>query len=505
MIAGGLAARLAWFAATRFTFEDAFITFQFAKRLAGGEGFVYNPGEPIYGTTTPLFTLLLAGWLKLFPGHPVAGATLLDLAASAGALVLTWAALTRLGVTPRARLCAIGALAICDKLWLHDTGGMETPLLLCLMAASGYACLRGWPVRAGITGGLLLWTRLDTVTWLAALFAAAIWTTRRVPWRAIVSAAATYAPWLVFAVATFNSPIPHTIIAKWFSYSAFHPPPWRTSAAALLAQISPSNALGVPAVWPLTLSAVLLAAAALGLSRIRSHPALVALPVFASIEALHIVATGATFETRYCVPMLAVLLVLAGLEIDRAWDFLGARPLRRRACALAAGGLAATFVASAYVSARRYRDVQVYRHERGLTAVGNWLHAHTPRDASVFLEPLGYAGYFADRHMIDGVGLISPQVVELKKQGLYDESQLVSHIRPDFFVCHCDAAALGPKADQEDRVLSLYTLQVTINPFGFDARRPQKRNLAWVSCYEIWARDGTRTSGPTAASPRAGS
>lgn len=154
VIAAGLAARLAWLAATRFTFEDAFITFQFAKRLSGGEGFVYNPGEPIYGTTTPLFTLLLAGWLKLFPGHPVAGATLLDLAASAGALALTWAALTRLGVTPRARLWAIGALAICDKLWLHDAGGMETPLLLCLMAASGYAALRGWPVRGGIARGL---------------------------------------------------------------------------------------------------------------------------------------------------------------------------------------------------------------------------------------------------------------------------------------------------------------------------------------------------------------
>jgi hypothetical protein len=272
-----------------------------------------------------------------------------------------------------------------------------------------------------------------------------------------------------------------------------------------LAQISPSNALGAPAIWPLTLSAVLLAAAALGLSRIRSHPALVALPVFASIEGLHIVATGATFETRYCVPMLAVLLVLAGLGFDQAWDFLGARPRLRRACALAAVGLAVAFVASAYVSARRYRDVQVYRHEQGLMAVGKWLHAHTPRHASVFLEPLGYAGYFADRRMIDGVGLISPQVVELKKQGLYDESQLVSHIRPDFFVCHCDTAVLGPKADPGDPVLSLYMLQVTINPFGFDARRPQKRNLAWVSCYEIWARGAASSSEPTAATSRGGS
>ena len=56
-----------WFAlSTRIALEDAFITFRYARNIAQGLGFVYNPGERVLGTTTPLQTLLLAGLGFLF-------------------------------------------------------------------------------------------------------------------------------------------------------------------------------------------------------------------------------------------------------------------------------------------------------------------------------------------------------------------------------------------------------------------------------------------------------
>src|SRR5215210_2075718 len=47
--------------------DDAYITFRYARNLAAGMGFVYNPGEAVLGTTTPGYTLLLvpAAWLGL--------------------------------------------------------------------------------------------------------------------------------------------------------------------------------------------------------------------------------------------------------------------------------------------------------------------------------------------------------------------------------------------------------------------------------------------------------
>ncbi|MBZ0305706.1 MAG: hypothetical protein K8I82_06525, partial [Anaerolineae bacterium] len=38
------------------TVDDAFITFRYSRNLVEGNGFVYNPGDKVLGTTTPLYT-----------------------------------------------------------------------------------------------------------------------------------------------------------------------------------------------------------------------------------------------------------------------------------------------------------------------------------------------------------------------------------------------------------------------------------------------------------------
>lgn len=48
-----------------FTVDDSFISYRYARNLARGLGLVYNPGERIEGYTNFLFTVLLAGGIKL--------------------------------------------------------------------------------------------------------------------------------------------------------------------------------------------------------------------------------------------------------------------------------------------------------------------------------------------------------------------------------------------------------------------------------------------------------
>ena len=43
-----------------FPLDDAWIHLHFARNLAEGAGFAYNPGRPVAGSTAPLWTLLLA-------------------------------------------------------------------------------------------------------------------------------------------------------------------------------------------------------------------------------------------------------------------------------------------------------------------------------------------------------------------------------------------------------------------------------------------------------------
>lgn len=70
-------------------YDDAFITLRYARNLAEGVGFVYNPGEWILGTTTPGFGMLLSLFYLVdlpMPGTVVALSILCD----AATLYLTW-------------------------------------------------------------------------------------------------------------------------------------------------------------------------------------------------------------------------------------------------------------------------------------------------------------------------------------------------------------------------------------------------------------------------------
>ena len=75
------------------TIDDSYITFRYARNLLAGEGFVYNPGVPVQGTTTPLYTLLMTGLGALAGGtqadFPVI-AWLFNAAADAAACILLW-------------------------------------------------------------------------------------------------------------------------------------------------------------------------------------------------------------------------------------------------------------------------------------------------------------------------------------------------------------------------------------------------------------------------------
>ncbi len=50
------------------TIDDAFITFRYSRNIVSGAGFVYNPGVHTLGTTTPLYTLLMA-LISAITGH----------------------------------------------------------------------------------------------------------------------------------------------------------------------------------------------------------------------------------------------------------------------------------------------------------------------------------------------------------------------------------------------------------------------------------------------------
>jgi len=143
-----IAARLAFYLATGFMADDAFITFRYAENLATGVGFVYNAGDQVLGTSTPLFTLLLA-FLNLF-NIPIPFAALsVSLLASAGTAVVLY----RLATLLRFRQLAFLPV-LCYILWPRsipaDVSGMETALFTFFITAALYCYQkRPWPYSRG--------------------------------------------------------------------------------------------------------------------------------------------------------------------------------------------------------------------------------------------------------------------------------------------------------------------------------------------------------------------
>ena len=225
-----------------------------------------------------------------------------------------------------------------------------------------------------------------------------------------------------------------------------------------------------------------------GVFQARRVKPLIVLPLFGVLEIGWRTAARATFENRYFVPLLWMTLILLGLGVGHLWDqlrLLGSAA--RRAGAVAALVVVVASLGLGYQDALYQRAAQTYRNEASLTAIGAWLNQHTAPSATVLLEPLGYVGYYANRHMLDDVGLVTPQIVALKKEGLHT-AQVIPILQPEYVVVHCDDALrwLAQDAGQPYRFAAHYQRAAVMNPLAFDAEQPSQPPLARAACYEIW-------------------
>lgn len=197
--------------------DDAYITFQYVRNLTSGLGFVYNPGEHVLGTTTPLYTLLLSG-LFLLLGR--LGVSIIALSYALNALLDGANALLIAHLGHRLTGSRAVGLA-CAAVWaLSSVGiavslsGMETPLYVLLILATLLLFLSGRTLPAAFTCSLAVLTRPDGLLLALVLLGfLALRETRKFPLALIVGAAGI-APWVAFSLLYFGSPIATSVAAK---------------------------------------------------------------------------------------------------------------------------------------------------------------------------------------------------------------------------------------------------------------------------------------------------
>ena len=206
------------------TIDDSFITFRYARNILAGEGFVYNPGEAVMGTTTPLYTLLMAA-LGSVSGGEDAPFAILAMVVNALADGLTAFLLWQIGHRWRHELAGAAAAllwAIVPYSVTFAIGGLETSLYVLLLTACFYFYLTKRIAPAAFLGSLALLTRPDALILLTPIAIDHLIRIlrRQQKLRFLDLAALLVLPiiWYSFATLQFGSPIPHSVQAKLGAY-----------------------------------------------------------------------------------------------------------------------------------------------------------------------------------------------------------------------------------------------------------------------------------------------
>jgi hypothetical protein len=206
------------------TSDDAYITFRYARNILAGNGFVYNPGESVLGTTTPLYTLLIS-FLGLFSGGknaPLPGIAWIFNALLDSVNCLLLIQLAKKLTYPLAGYAAALVWAIAPFSVTFAIGGLETSLYIFLLIGMMLAYLSQHHTLSAFAAGLALLTRPDAILLIAPLVLDRLLLAhhkqkkiRLTEWLALLVIPLL---WFAYATLKFGSPIPHSLTAKMAVY-----------------------------------------------------------------------------------------------------------------------------------------------------------------------------------------------------------------------------------------------------------------------------------------------
>jgi len=409
--------------------DDSWIHLRFAANLAGARGFAINPGEPVAGSTAPLWTLVLAAVMALgVPGLVAAKGVGLACYASTG--LLTRRLGLALGAGPSHALVAgLGAVGLGRLVW-GALSGMEVPLATALVAAGALLAARGRALTAAAILGLAVLARPEAGL-LVVLHALAAREAGPAGARAGV-AGLVLAPALAFNWATIGRLVPATAAAK--------------VEGGLL-----GLAEGVPDTWRAMVERAVTWLGEEGGQLLADHPALPALAVvgwwlarrgpigwLAGALVFHPVAMallapyrGPAFQTgRYSSHLLPLALVLAarGLAVllavvppSRAW--------RAAVLAALALGLVLPLGPASQAYAWGVQNIAAMQ-----VTLGRWVAQQTAPGARLAVNDVGAISYFGERRVIDLMGLVTPEILPYRREGPHGILRYLERTCPDYLV-----------------------------------------------------------------------
>src|SRR5579875_3863106 len=371
---------------THSTGEDFFITLRYARDIALGEGFTYNAGQHVLGTTTPLYTLILALFLWLHLPAIFLG-KLLNIVADGVTcwLICKFAEEMR---APTAGLLAAILYAVGVTPISVSISGMETGLVTCVGMAAIVAFARSHSLSLWVLTAVLFLLRIDGLVLGGLLLVAQIYRSRRFDGGGATIAGLIVLPWLLFALLYFGSPMPSSVVAKLTVYKVTMASSHRAILEAFKTQFDRGLFQDI---------LTLLFGVGLGESLLKRRWQLLIPLGWMAIYYGTMLGSPVPAFSWYFLPPWPLYLMTAAF---------GGRFIK-------AGGLVLIALLGLLHLPHLIVEIQQPQLEEDevLRPTGLWFRRHAAPNDLILLEPIGTIGYYSERPILDMIGLVTPQVL----------------------------------------------------------------------------------------------
>lgn len=396
---------------SNFTQDDAFITYRYARNIAEGIGFVYNPGEWVLGTTTPLYTLLLAAFAFI---------TKIDVAVISFLICILslWLGsgfLYELGKIRSREYGLTVALLYLTCPFLPQFMGMESFFLLFLLIFAAWIYERHKFLLTSIVCGLLILVRYEMAIFVTILCIYDLIRKRNFPvW--ILSGLIPVLAWVIFAVITFGSPIPLSASAKLLASNT----PFTLGLAGYIFSF-----IGRSSLWLLVIVYFFIGLFST-LSTRKFHGGYSIIAIYAGVYFIIASLIAGSFPWYYAplIPLLAIFAATGTVFLSRLPHVVNLKldlPAKQKTSSFLEICFAAIVISIQLIF--WYKDAISYRNQpfdhrfKAYTQVSVWLNRHALKEQSIAALEIGYIGYQTNMKIFDLYGLITPEILPWVAEG----------------------------------------------------------------------------------------
>jgi len=410
---------LFFFGYLNFRQDDAYIFYTYAKNIAEGNGYVFNLGEKINATTSPLYTILLTIIYSLVRFISTESFPAISNLISVLSILGIIYSINR--IFKDIKMSILFPLIFLANPLLKYGVGMETFLNLALISYSIYLFTENKMLFASFFMALTVLARLDSILFAGIIFIYYTFKNKKLPpIKSLIIFIVTLLPWFIFSKIYFDSFLPTTIAVK-LSQEDF-----QMHGAGLIFLRGFFNAM------PGTLISALLLIIGFIVSTfylIRKKSVLLSnegvLLIFICFGILFFVYAfilNAPPYQWYYTPFTIPLSILFTYFLSDIFNKNNIKYVL----------LTCLFILAAFLPLKTMCQGFNPKYSNYTEAI-EWLNKNVPDKTILGVDEIGIMGYYYDKgKIVDALGLVTPKVLPHLKQK--DFGWYISEYKPDYIV-----------------------------------------------------------------------